>query len=915
MKLKWLIALLLLNAAYVAALPSATIFYVANVLLHVVLGLAGVVVLCWQWRRSPKITVLVVAALLGGFLVVKGAVTDNRWALWAHIALGIVGLAMLLPRGRWRAGLAALAILAAALRFGLPADRIKNPETAPVSMAEEGAGPKSPFWPSAANTSTGKIIPSDFFMDSALCGECHKDIYQQWQSSMHHFASFNNQFYRRTIEHMQELSGTQGSKWCAGCHDHAVFFNGRFDRPIKEQVDTPEAQNGLGCLSCHSIIHVNGSVGNGGFIIGYPPLHNLASSKNPWIKKANEFITYLNPEPHRRTFMKPFMRQDSSEFCSACHKVHLDVPVNNYRWFRGFNEYDNWQASGVSGQGARSFYYPAESATCGKCHMQLVASQDPGNHGGMVHSHRFAAANTAVASVNNDAVQLKATEDFLQSGFITADLFAATEVTSTPGKIQMLRRDTDNPTIESTFAVGEEAEQTAPAVIREVGKIAAPLDAPGVSFKPGSTVTVDAVVRTRKIGHFFPAGTVDAFDVWLEFKATDARGRVLAWSGRVADNGRGPVDKGAHFYRSLQLDAEGNPIDKRNAWQTRSVFYVRLIPPGAADTVHFRLPIPKDVEGPITLETKLNYRKFSEYYTKFSFAGVAQSGRAGLDFDSRTYSFDSKPVPELPIVTLAQAKTVVAVGEPTWEPVLRKQDRERWNDWGIGLLLQGDLKGAEYAFRRVTEIEPDYPDGWVNVARVLIQEGETDAARPFADKALQLSPKLARGHFFRAMIQKADGDYDGALKSLALVADQYPRDRVVLNQTGRILFLQRRYKEAIHALEQALAVDSEDLQAHYNLMLCYRGLGQTDKAEREETLFRRFKADEASQQLTARPRQLSPEDNNERQPIHDHAPEPGVPNGLRDGAPAVKRTAGGTARAVHRRDRGSEHPLSTQLRQ
>jgi tetratricopeptide (TPR) repeat protein len=478
----------------------------------------------------------------------------------------------------------------------------------------------------------------------------------------------------------------------------------------------------------------------------------------------------------------------------------------------------------------------------------------------------------------------------------------------------MLRRATDSQELASTFAVGEEAEQSAPAVIREVGKIAAPLDAPGVSFRPGSTVTIDAVVRTRKIGHFFPAGTVDAFDVWLEFKATDARGRVLAWSGRVEDNGRGPVEKGAHFYRSLQLDGEGNPINKRNAWQTRSVLYVRLIPPGAADTVHFRLPIPKDVEGPITLETKLNYRKFSQYYTKYAFAGVAQSGRAALDFDSRTYTFDSKPVPDLPIVTLAQAKTTVAVGEPTWQPIPRKQDRERWNDWGIGLLLQGDLKGAEYAFRRVTEIEPAYPDGWVNVARVLIQEGETAAARPFTDKALDLSPKLARAHFFRAMIQKADGDYDGALKSLEQVEDQYPRDRVALNQTGRILFLQRRYKEAIHALEQALAVDSEDVQAHYNLMLCYRGLGQTDKAEREETLFKRFKADEASQQLTARPRQLSPEDNNERQPIHDHAPEPGVSYGLRDGAPAVKRTAGGQAGAIHRRDRGSEHPLSAQLR-
>ncbi len=40
-KMKWLLALLLLNAAYVAALPSPTILYVGNVLLHVVLGLGG----------------------------------------------------------------------------------------------------------------------------------------------------------------------------------------------------------------------------------------------------------------------------------------------------------------------------------------------------------------------------------------------------------------------------------------------------------------------------------------------------------------------------------------------------------------------------------------------------------------------------------------------------------------------------------------------------------------------------------------------------------------------------------------------------------------------------------------------------------------------------------------------------------
>ena len=204
--------------------------------------------------------------------------------------------------------------------------------------------------------------------------------------------------------------------------------------------------------------------------------------------------------------------------------------------------------------------------------------------------------------------------------------------------------------------------------------------------------------------------------------------------------------------------------------------------------------------------------------------------------------------------------------------MVRKQDRERWNDWGIGLLLQGDLKGAEYAFHRVTEAEPGYADGWLNVARALIQEGETDAARPFVEKALALSPELARG----LLLPGHDPEGRWRLRRRARrvwreARRQYPRDRVVLeSDRAASCFCSAATRRPSARCEQALAVDPEDLQAHYNLMLCYRGLGQTDKAEREEKLFRRFKADEASQALTAKPRLLSPEDNNERQPIHDH---------------------------------------------
>jgi Flp pilus assembly protein TadD len=904
--------LLVVNSGWLWAFAEPTLFYVGNVLGHVGIGLALAILLAahrdvlremWGNRGRGAAVALAVCLALGLLLCVVGARRANMGLVAAHGAAGFLGTALLAwfgwrrypPFGRW-AGAALLVALALPagerlrLRFHPThgQERIINPTTAPVSMDGEGGGPESPFFPSSSTTNVGGVIPSEFFLDSAACGECHKDIYEMWNSSMHHFSSFNNQFYRKSVEYMQETAGVESSKWCAGCHDHAMFFNGRFERKAIEQIDTPAAQAGLGCMSCHSITRVPDTMGNGGFEMTYPPLHELMTSKNALVRTLNKYVINTAPAAHRKAFMKPYMRMDASEFCSTCHKVHLDVPVNNYRWFRGFNDYDAWHASGVSGYGARSFYYPAKSQTCVDCHMPLTPSDQPGNHDGVVHSHRFPGANTAVPYVNQDEKQLQTVTDFLKDDIIGVDIFAVSPVAESKRAPQMVRRAGDAPVAASTFASGEEsAAGGGPIVLREVGEISAPIDRTEPVIQPGASVKVDVVVRTKKIGHLFPTGTVDAFDIWLELKAEDANGQPVFWSGRVEDGGKGPVEKGAHFYQSFLLDEHGNPINKRNAFHARTLLYSRLIPPGAADVIHFRMKVPEDAAGPLRLQAKLNYRKFSHYYTKFAYAGQPAPGAVGgvgKDFDDREFDFSpanipanvsgkiKDRIPELPIVTLAEdtAELRVGPGETRWEQSTLAEDHIRWNDYGIGLLLQGDLRGAEWAFQRVTEAKPDYADGWLNIARALIQEGQTTAAWAPINKALEINDGLGRIHFFKAMIEKAEGKYDGALASLRKVDEQYPLDRVMLNQMARLLFLQRKYQEALGVLERVALIDPEDLQMHYTAMLCYRGLGQVDKAHHEEALFQRFKADEDSQVITAGIRRHSPEDNNERQVIHEH---------------------------------------------
>jgi tetratricopeptide (TPR) repeat protein len=250
--------------------------------------------------------------------------------------------------------------------------------------------------------------------------------------------------------------------------------------------------------------------------------------------------------------------------------------------------------------------------------------------------------------------------------------------------------------------------------------------------------------------------------------------------------------------------------------------------------------------------------------------------------DTSHVSGEVKAIPNIPVTVMAQAEASIDVlprdaALPNVKAKLDPSVRERWNDYGIGLLLQGDLKGAAAAFEKVTQMDPSYADGWVNVARAQLQEGNVSAAEPVLRKALAVDPALAKTHFFLGTALKTLGRYDEALTELRAAADQYPRDRVVLDQIGRVLFLQRKFDAAIAMFERVLAIDPEDLQAHYNLMLGYQGAGNPAAARREQALYARFKADEASQFITGPFRLRSPDDNNERQSIHEHRSAAGKP--------------------------------------
>lgn len=982
------LALLVANSAYLYFWDSATLPYLLNVGVHLGLGVALALFAVVRGSRYVKVaartltgapkTLLSVTALLWGVAIAAGIALGFTGAtrpmapiLYTHIGACIAALVftafylralwlkgrLRTPEGQWWQRTRVVFQLAALLLPGLiflsigqtrAAARVTNPTWAPESMA--GENPDARLAPSSIQIRGAEWMPDEFFTETASrsCGEtgCHPDIYKQWNGSAHHLSSFNNQWYRKAIEYMQEVQvkdaldkgqtreeGLKRSQWCAGCHDPSILLTGRWTKaPIKEQLSEAKREinsdpkklerlhSGLGCMMCHSAVHVNGTMGQGGLTLEYPSLHKYAENPNPWVKKAHNFLTNLDPGPHRSLFLKGFHTDSTPEFCSSCHKVHLDVPVNGYRWTRGFNDYDPWQMSGVSGQGARAFYYPKEFKKCASCHMPEVKSNDKGARNGKIHSHRFPAANTALNVAYQDHAGLEETMKFLKNKVLRVDIFGLRR----GGTIKVAQQgtaDASSPQASSLMGSDNAGSSGGVGVVLDNSKLSAPLGVAPAALKRGETVGVDVVVRTLGMGHTFPGGTFDAFDVWVEFKAVDSKGRVLLWSGQVADGGKGPVDKAAHFYGSLLVDEKGNRINKRNAWSARAVVYANVIPPGAADTVHYRLKVPADCGDKITLTAKVNYRKFSHYYTQFSYAsrrdpnkpqdftGSYDNGHFLFDADTSDVSGKVKGIPDVPIVVMCESTQVLPVVDGAVPPPAQatpKETWDRWNDYGIGLLRQRDFKGAARAFRNVLKARPDYGDGHVHLGQTLLDDGQVTAALKELEQAVSMAKireqqGKAYFHYARALFQS--GRLPESVDYFKRCSDLFPTDREVSNQWGISLVRSRDYAAAETAFRRTLAVDPEDITANYNLIKTYSGLlsqvvreknrvagsnagsaekdrqlreldtriqQYTDSRKRAQRLYERFRADETAGERTAGFKRLNPWDNNEAQIVHEH---------------------------------------------
>ncbi len=850
--------MLLLNSLFLFLFDQSTaLVYMSNVFFHIVLGtlltIPFAVFIGLHLTKMPiwgnvKAAVAgsmtsfgLISTLVTGWLMVAfGSTLVQGLVLWGHIAsvvLAIGGfvLHVSLKRGvryqflKWGEGLQANkhAIARHPLTItlgvfgGLSVLFVLYPLLA-QSVQQSSAISDS------MGASQAKLLHAEFLADEDLsrsetCGQagCHPDVTAQWAESVHRFSSFNNPYYKASIAALVDRKGEETARWCASCHDPVVLFSGRFGNEQPLDMDHWTAHEGITCLSCHATTGLQDVRGNGRFEIARPDEYPLARATSTLGKEVHNRLVRAKPEPHRQAMLKPM--HQTQEFCGTCHKVGIPPEVNDYRWKRGQNDYDAWHRSGASGNTVRSFYLPKEPQTCITCHMPLVPSDDQGNEDGFVRSHRFATANTALPYINEHNRQLEEVQAALQDSIATVDLFYMT-------------------------VNGRTVDAADPMPV----------------LNAGDAIEMHIVVRNRKVGHGFPAGTNDSNELWLQLNARDEAGNLVMVSGSVAEDGQ--IDTTAHHWGTVQVDKESQRIDKRNAHDWRTTVYTNVIGPGTAHTVRYAFRVPSNATIH-TFDIALLHRKFKWYFNEWTFRGEVEGDPAPMrSVDTRSWTFNDNEAPDIPITKVTSIQRNEGASAPSGRPMW-----ERWNDYGIGLLLQGDTRGAQQAFIKVTELASASAEGPINLARIHLAEGQITRAREALELADQRQPDYLKTRYFWGEVHKAEANYDAALDAWMVVYEAYPLDRLLLLNIGRVHYLLGDYQTAYNWFEAVLEIDPEDLGALYNRMLVLGALGDEEGYQEAQAIYTFHKEDEDAMALTRLFKQQNPVENNEAQPIHTHA--------------------------------------------
>lgn len=429
-----------------------------------------------------------------------------------------------------------------------------------AGATDHGKGQMSIFG-AVAKASKGKDAPIpavdeetlSLYPTAAQCGECHKEIYEEWASSNHAYASISPMFHAFEQKFQNLTQGTVGT-FCVRCHAQVGTQLGeKRETPLWERAAI--SREGVTCITCHRVKEQYGKVdGERRVEPGkiFEPVYGTGEKSiiKDIIAKKETYSVKTGKDGRGMSIHDGMMTNPQlgkSEFCVSCHQVAVNLGIKlEIVW-------DQYRDS------------PAMKAgiTCQDCHMGKVPGKPEGyatapsaviggkeiNPGRKHSNHRFIGPGYSIAHPgvfpHNVKAQAFTMKDWLEfdwrAGWGTSEF--EDKVASGKLKIDFPKRWSDSLDREDARQIIEENLRSLDKrdeVRRQVMENGTQIDGPLVDGAPrvGRELAFSYKIKNLNSGHNLPSGSLGAQpQLWVNVALIDPDGRNIWESGYVDSNG------------------------------------------------------------------------------------------------------------------------------------------------------------------------------------------------------------------------------------------------------------------------------------------------------------------------------------------------------------------------------------------
>lgn len=471
----------------------------------------------------------------------KHPVNSGRiaWPKWAVVLACVGGLALWLGAG------------SVAKTWADPS----TPHQPPAEGEKPAEGAASEGQAPATVDPHAKAFAESKYPSAAVCSGCHAQIYDEWASSNHGYASISPMFqkFEQCITVLSQ--GTVGY-FCMRCHNSVGTTLGE-DRALPLWKRVPVSREGVTCITCHRVSTMYNKVSGERLIDAgdiTQPVRGNSSGAGVDEVVANAEKYGINPTPdasapgmqiHGKAIK--FDQLSQSEFCVSCHQVAV------YPGIKLEVVWDQYRASPAFEQGI----------TCQACHMGKVPGVAAGYAKGPVaviggkvvnpnrehHNHAFYGPGYPIAhpgifphNPRNDTYPIETWLKFdYRAGWGKEDF--EEKVASGAVKVSFPKewedpndRDTARQVIEENLKKLEYKRSLRLKVMENGSHI----DGPFFDYPPavGKQLNFHYIVKNVNPGHNMPSGSLGAQpEIWLNVALVGPDGKNIWESGYVDREG------------------------------------------------------------------------------------------------------------------------------------------------------------------------------------------------------------------------------------------------------------------------------------------------------------------------------------------------------------------------------------------